>query len=212
MRRWRRCYYDAFSRFYDAFVTLHSRDRLDAARRFLTDQVPVQTGDSVLDLCTGTGTLLPYLQTKVGVRGQIVGVDFSSGMLRKAGEKTKALTNVCLVEADVACLPFEANSFDAVTCSHAFYELKGSTRERALREIVRVLKPNGAFLMMEHEVPSTPLTKALFYLRLLLAGSGHAVAFLRLEETCLAKFFATVEKAVAPGGHSKVLICRKGCA
>lgn len=209
MRRFRRLYYDLFAPFYDGFVALHSHDRLDSARGFLTGLVPVQKGGAVLDLCTGTGTLLPYLQAKVGKQGKVVGVDFSAGMLRKAREKTGAIMNVYLVEADAGSLPFEAESFDAVTCSHAFYELKGTTRERALREIVRVLKPNGAFLMMEHEVPLTPVAKALFYLRLLLAGSGHAVALLRLEITLLAKFFATAEKVVAPGGRSKVLICRK---
>lgn len=212
MRHGRRIYYDCFAPFYDGFVALHSHDKLDSARKFLTDLVPARNGDSILDLCTGTGTLLAYLQARVGKRGQVVGVDFSSGMLRKAREKAGALRNVSLVEADAARLPFEDESFNAVTCSHAFYELKGPTRECALREVVRVLKPNGAFLMMEHEVPSRPFTKALFYLRLLLAGSGHAVAFLRLEEKSLAKSFASIEKVVAPGGRSKVLICRKVCA
>ncbi len=212
MRRWRRIYYDTFAPFYDGFVALHSHDRSDSARKFLTDLVPVQSGDSVLDICTGTGTLLTYLAAKAGAHGRVVGVDFSSGMLRKASEKTRRWTNVRLVEADVTRLPFAAESFGAVTCSHAFYELKGPARERALREIVRVLHPHGAFLMMEHEAPTKPVTKALFYLRLLVAGSGHAVAFLRQEEALLAQFFATVEKVVAPGGRSKVLVCRKGCA
>ena len=50
------------------------------------------------------------------------------------------------------CLSVGA-SFDAVTCSHAFYELKGETQERTLREILRILKPGKTFLMMEHDVP-----------------------------------------------------------
>ena len=149
MRRCRRFYYNLFSRFYDGFVALHSRDRLDAARRFLTDQVPVQNGDAVLDVCTGTGTLLAYLQAKVGATGQVVGVDFSSGMLRKAREKTRTVMNIRLMEADAGNLPFAAGSFDAVTCSHAFYELKGETRYGALRnpsrlEAVRDLSHDGA--------------------------------------------------------------------
>ncbi|MGC9197770.1 MAG: methyltransferase domain-containing protein [Acidobacteriaceae bacterium] len=212
MRRFRRLYYDIFSRFYDRFVALHSHDRLDSARGFLTAIVPAEEGGVVLDLCTGTGTLLPYLQAKVGEQGRVVGVDFSVGMLRKAREKTSRLRNVLLVEAEAERLPFEDESFDAVTCSHAFYELKGLARERALGEIVRVLKPNGAFLMMEHEIPLSPVTKALFYLRLLLAGSGHAFAFLKQELSLLGGYFASVEKVAAPGGRSKVVICRKRCA
>ncbi len=178
----------------------------------MTDQVPVQDGGSVLDVCTGTGTLLAYLQAKVGATGQVVGVDFSCGMLRKARGKTRTLTNIRLMEADADNLPFATGSFDAVTCSHAFYELKGETRDRALREILRVLKPCGTFLMMEHEVPSSPVIRALFYLRLKMAGASRVVGFLGQEQALLARHFADVEKLVAPGGRSKIMICRKGCA
>jgi demethylmenaquinone methyltransferase/2-methoxy-6-polyprenyl-1,4-benzoquinol methylase len=162
MRRGRRAYYDVVSRFYDGFVALHSRDTQGVARKFLVDRVPVQNGSSVLDLCTGTGTLLTHLQAKVGPNGQVVGVDFSPGMLKVAREKTTSFANVCFVEADAGRLPFADGTFDAVTCSHAFYELKGETQERALQEIVRVLRPSGAFLMMEHDVPSNPFVRALF--------------------------------------------------
>jgi demethylmenaquinone methyltransferase/2-methoxy-6-polyprenyl-1,4-benzoquinol methylase len=65
----RRAYYDKFSRFYDRFVALHSRDPESLARRFLADRLPVQNGGSVLDVCTGTGTVLFRLQAKVGRDG-----------------------------------------------------------------------------------------------------------------------------------------------
>ena len=162
MRRGRRAYYDSFSRFYDRFVALHSRDRPGLARKFLVDRVPVPNGGSVLDLCTGTATLLTWLQAKVGADGRVVGVDFSHGMLKAAQEKTKSFANVYLVEADAGCLPFVTGAFDAVTCSHAFYELKGEAQDRALQEIVRVLRPQGTFLMMEHDVPVNPFVRALF--------------------------------------------------
>ena len=209
MRRTRQAYYDRFSTFYDRFVALHSRDKQGLARKFLVDCVPVESGSSVLDLCTGTGTLLIHLQTKVGRGGQVFGVDFSPGMLKMAKKKTKSFANVDLVEADAGSLPFEAGSFDAVTCSHAFYELKGETQDQALREIVRVLKPKGTFLMMEHDVPANPFVRVLFYLRLAFVGSGRAVTFLRHEREVLERYFGSVEKVEAPAGRSKVMICRK---
>jgi ubiquinone/menaquinone biosynthesis C-methylase UbiE len=209
MRRARRAYYDWFSRFYDRFVALHSRDKQGVARKFLVDRLPINTGGSVLDLCTGTATLLPFLQTKVGSEGRVVGVDFSHGMLKVAKEKTRSFSNVYLVEADAGSLPFVAGAFDAITCSHAFYELKGETQDRALQEIVRVLKPKGAFLMMEHDIPPNPFVRALFYLRLAFIGSGRAITFLRHERELLEKYFGSVEKILAPAGRSKVMICRK---
>ena len=209
MRRARRVYYDWFSRFYDGFVALHSRDKQGLARKFLVDRLPTQNGGVVLDLCTGTATLLPLLQAKVGPEGQVVGVDFSHGMLKVAQQKTRSFANIYLVEADVGSLPFATGIFDAVICSHAFYELKGDTQDRALQEIVRVLKPKGAFLMMEHDVPPNPFVRALFYLRLAFIGAGRAINFLRREQEVLERYFAIVEKVVAPAGRSKVMICGK---
>jgi ubiquinone/menaquinone biosynthesis C-methylase UbiE len=209
MRHMRRAYYDKFSRYYDRFVALHSRDTQGLARKFLADRLPAQNGGSVLDVCTGTATLLSHLQAKVGRDGQVVGADFSHGMLKVAHEKTRNFPNVYLAEANAGRLPFAAGTFDAVTCSHAFYELKGETQDRALREIVRVLKPKGAFFMMEHDVPSHPCVRALFCLRLALMGAGRTVTFLRHEREVLEGYFGSVEKVVAPAGRSKVMICRK---
>lgn len=205
----RRVYYDIFSRFYDGFVALHSRDRHGQARKFLVEKVPVGQDGTVLDICTGTGTLLPYLQANVGAGGQVVGVDFSPGMLKMAQKKTSDLTNIRLVQADADSLPFAPETFDAVTCSHAFYELKGETQKRALQEIVRVLKPGGTFLMMEHDVPSNLFVKILFYFRLAFIGSGRAVTFLRHEQKTLEGYFESVEKIVSPAGRSKIMVCRK---
>ena len=209
MRRTRRAYYNKFSRFYDRFVALHSRDTQGLARKFLTDQLPVANDASLLDICTGTATLLSYLQAKVGPDGRVVGLDFSHGMLKVAHDKTRDFSNVQLVEADADCLPFVTGTFDAVTCSHAFYELKGETQNRALQEVVRVLRPQGTFLMMEHDVPSNAFVRALFYLRLAFIGAGRAISFLRHEQEVLEGYFRSVEKVVPPTGRSKVMICRK---
>ena len=209
MRRGRRVYYDVFSRFYDRFVALHSHDKQGLARKFLVDQIPVENASAVLDLCTGTGTLLTHLQAGVGPSGHFVGADFSHGMLKMAKAKTRGCANVCFVEADAGCLPFMNGVFDAVTCSHAFYELKGDTQREALHEIVRVLKPGGDFLMMEHDVPVNPIVKALFYLRLTFIGAGRAIDFLRHEQEVLERHFTSVEKVVGPAGRSKIMICRK---
>jgi demethylmenaquinone methyltransferase/2-methoxy-6-polyprenyl-1,4-benzoquinol methylase len=130
-------------------------------------------------------------------------------MLKAARGETRCFPNIHVVAADAGWLPFATGSFDAVTCSHAFYELKGETQTWALEEILRVLGPKGVFLMMEHDVPSNFLPRTLFYVRLTIAGSGRAVAFLRREREVLGGYFGRVEKVSGPGGRSKVLICRK---
>lgn len=209
VKNYRRSYYNLFSRFYDRFVALHASDAQHIARRYLAELVPVSEGDRVLDLCTGTGSLLPYLCRKVGGDGSVVGVDFSRGMLAVNRRKASGFGNIHLVEAEAAALPFIEGSFDAVTCSHAFYELKGKTQGQALREILRVLKPGKAFLMMEHDIPANSLVRALFYLRLLSMGAKRAVAILKHESSLLGSYFRLVERVASPSGRSKILICWK---
>lgn len=209
MGRVRRAYYDAFAPWYDRFVALHSGDMQGEARRFLAERVPAGEGDSVLDLCTGTGTLLPLLRSKVGAAGRVAGADFSLGMLRAGRAKTKGFRNVHQVQADAASLPFRDDSFAAVTCSHAFYELKGETQDSALCEVLRVLRPGGAFLMMEHDVPRNLFVRLLFWVRLASMGTGRAFSVLRQERNLFERYFSRVAKIEAPERRSKVFLCCK---
>jgi ubiquinone/menaquinone biosynthesis C-methylase UbiE len=205
----RQIYYNAFSRFYDRFVALHSSDAQGAAREYLSNMVPASEGDRILDMCTGTGSLLLRLRKRLEGGGLVVGVDFSRGMLHVNQKKTETYENICLVEADVASLPFPAQSFDAITCYHAFYELKGESQERSLQEILRVLKPGKVFLMMEHDLPEKPLVRAMFYLRLASMGAKSAINILRHEKMMLGRYFRRVEKVITPTGRSKIMLCRK---
>jgi len=208
MKNLRRSYYDSFSKFYDRFVSLHSKVPHGVMKKFLAELVSAEDGERVLDICCGTGSLLLELGERTSSRGLAVGLDFSRGMLMVSRGKTHMYPNICLVQADAGALPFTSQSFDAVTCTHAFYELKGTAQERALREIVRVLKPGKAFFMVEHDLPSNPLIRILYYLRLASMGARRAVLILRRERNTLERYFSTVEKISAPTGKSKILLCR----
>jgi ubiquinone/menaquinone biosynthesis C-methylase UbiE len=207
MRTWRKKYYDYFSKYYDRFVALHSSDRGGNLRAYLADQAGLFEGDRVLDICSGTGSLLLTLGEKTGPGGLAVGVDFSMGMLKAAREKVGAAPHVYLIQGDAGCLPFRDTAFDAVTCTHAFYELKGPSQDACLKEIKRTLKPAKPFLMMEHEVPSRRLIRYLFYLRMFSMGAGRALQILRHEKRLLLTYFSSALKMRAPTGNSKIWIC-----
>jgi ubiquinone/menaquinone biosynthesis C-methylase UbiE len=203
--RFRIHYYDAFSRVYDRFVAAHSRDPLGALRNLLAQRAALRGGDRVLDLCTGTGAMLPALAQRAGRAGLVVGLDFSRGMLQQARRKTAGMSGVVLVRADAECLPFRERSFDAVTCSHAFYELKGTGVDRTLKEIVRALRPDGRFLMMEHEAPEKPVLRVLFHVRLLSMGLRTAREVIGREEALFRRYFSVVERIVTQAGQSKIV-------
>jgi demethylmenaquinone methyltransferase/2-methoxy-6-polyprenyl-1,4-benzoquinol methylase len=199
-------YYDLFAHVYDRFVEAHSGDREGRMREVLAEATALRTGGRAVDLCTGTGAMLPALAHRAGTEGLVVGVDFSRGMLDQAREKTGDTPGVALVRADVQRLPFRDRSLDVVTCSHAFYELKGEGAERAVAEVARTLRPGGRFLLMEHEVPVKPVLRVLFYIRLLSMGLGKALEILGHEEELFGRYFRRVERMVTATGGSKILL------
>lgn len=207
MRKFRRKYYDLFSKFYDRFIALHATDRQGVLRAVLAEETAAQPGDRVLDICTGTGATLASLAGRVGETGLVVGLDFSSGMLKAAREKMRANYTVCLVQADCGRLPFKSGAFAAVTCSHAFYELKGATQVDTLKEIKRCLAPGKPFLMMEHEVPQNRFVRLLFYVRLMSMGRERATQVLKHERGFLKRHFSHVRRSVTITGKSKLYIC-----
>jgi len=208
MRKFRRFYYDVFSKYYDKFIALHSLDSQEELREFFSKTIPVKANDSILDLCTGTGSFLPYFQKSVGANGRVVGIDFSINMLKMSKEKIKNFENIFVIQAEVEALPFIENNFDAVTCSHSFYQLKGKSQHQLLKETIRILKPGKSFLMMEHNIPKNLLIRFLFYIRFLSIGLKNAITILRHERESLEKYFGKVQKITTPSGRSIIMICK----
>jgi demethylphylloquinol methyltransferase len=209
VRTGRRRYYDIFSNFYDAFIQLHSRGDKDDTREFLVESACLGNRPSprIIDICCGTGSVILAFKERYP-ESEAIGYDFSPGMLRKAREKDGS-GRVKFVEGDAAALPFDDCSFDVVTCSHALYELKGESRERALREMKRVVRPDGLVLIMEHEVPRRPLIRLLFYIRMLSMGSEDAREFVRGGVEPYERIFPRVSLSHSSSGKSRLMSCRK---
>ena len=137
----------------------------------------------------------------------VIGLDFSEGMLKVAKEKWKEVDQVTLIKADAEYLPFKRNTFDAITCAHAFYEISGKMVGDFLIEVARVLKKGKPFLIMEHEVPENRFVRMLFYLRLLTMGAKKAIEILHHEVVLFERYFRNVERAETPTGRSKIMVC-----
>ncbi|MDU8885236.1 bifunctional demethylmenaquinone methyltransferase/2-methoxy-6-polyprenyl-1,4-benzoquinol methylase UbiE [Yeosuana sp. MJ-SS3] len=109
--------------------------------------------DSILDIATGTGDLaIQFSETSAS---KIVGLDISKGMLEigKVKVEKKGLQDrVELVLGDSENMIFQDNSFDVVTV--AFGVRNFENLEKGLKEIYRVLKPKGTFVILETSVPA----------------------------------------------------------
>ncbi|RZJ69855.1 bifunctional demethylmenaquinone methyltransferase/2-methoxy-6-polyprenyl-1,4-benzoquinol methylase UbiE [Flavobacterium sp.] len=107
----------------------------------------------ILDIATGTGDLA-ILMSQTNAT-EIVGLDLSEGMLevgRKKVSERKLDGKITLVQGDSENLPFEDNSFDAVTVGFGVRNFE--TLEKGLAEILRVLRPNGIFVILESSNPT----------------------------------------------------------
>ena len=112
-----------------------------------------QKPDLVLDIATGTGDLAINL-AKTGAT-KIIGLDISEGMLavgRKKIAKEQLSGKIEMVQGDSEALPFENNSFDAITVAFGVRNFENLKKGRA--EIHRVLKPGGIFVVLETSVPT----------------------------------------------------------
>jgi demethylmenaquinone methyltransferase / 2-methoxy-6-polyprenyl-1,4-benzoquinol methylase len=112
-----------------------------------------------LDLCCGTGDMTFALlkQTKKS-RAQIAGADFSHAMLRRAKAKSRGKASPAensapvWIEADALVLPFPDRYFNLVTSAFGFRNL--ADYDAGLREIARVLKPEGQCGILDFGEPN----------------------------------------------------------
>src|SRR5260370_2946628 len=88
------------------------------------------------------------------VHAEVVGVDLSPAMLRRA-ERRRRLSpaNVTLMEMNVAHLEFPDASFDAAVASFLFCVLPDELQLAALQELGRVVKPKGTIRLLEYTRP-----------------------------------------------------------
>jgi demethylmenaquinone methyltransferase/2-methoxy-6-polyprenyl-1,4-benzoquinol methylase len=121
-------------------------------RKKVLEMVRKSNPKTILDIATGTGDLAILMsQTKAE---KIIGLDISAGMLEVGVQKiaAKNLTQTIeMVLGDSENMPFEDDYFDAITV--AFGVRNFENLEKGLAEILRVLKPNGTFVILETSVP-----------------------------------------------------------
>lgn len=143
-------------------------------RKKVVKLVNETTPKTILDIATGTGDLaIALAKTNAD---KIIGLDISSGMLDIGKQKIlkKELQNtIDMVLGDSEKMPFDDDTFDAITV--AFGVRNFETLEKGLSEILRVLKPNGIFVILETSVPKkTPFKQGYkFYTKFILPVIGR---------------------------------------
>jgi len=146
---------------YDLFNDLITQGFHRHWKNQVVDKAQLSPGDKAVDLCCGTGDITERLAKKVGTQGQVVGLDFSIGMLQVARSRDPE-GNCLFLQGDAMKLPFASASLDAVTVG---FGLRNLVRiEDCFAEVLRVLKPGGRFISLDMGKVKVPVAKSVFRL------------------------------------------------
>jgi len=158
---------------HDQFTSIAATyDRADAMlslglhflwKRATVRRLGLEPGASVLDVCGGTADLALHAARRLEPSGRVVVCDFNRPMMEtgrgKSGRGRKGGI-VTFVQGDAEVLPFPDASFDAVTIGFGLRNLVDL--DKGIREIFRVLKPDGCFAALEFSLPRRRWQRSLY--------------------------------------------------
>jgi ubiquinone/menaquinone biosynthesis C-methylase UbiE len=134
--------YDRISRYYDCVSGIFERKYTGMA----LERLAVREGETVLEIGFGTGYCLKKIAESVGPEGKVCGIDLSAGMMAVAKKrlfKAGLMDRVELHTGDAADLPFDDGTFNAAFMSFVLELFDTPEIPKVLRQIKRVLKPEG---------------------------------------------------------------------
>ncbi|MFW9777341.1 MAG: class I SAM-dependent methyltransferase [Candidatus Heimdallarchaeota archaeon] len=141
--------YDWYSTFYDRF----EQPMEQMVFRDLRSLIIGSLRGKILEVGVGTGKNIQYYQSQT----QVIGVDISPNMLKKAKQKLSSFhgKRIELKLMDVEELSFKDENFNIVLCTFVLCSVPNPTN--AIQEMLRVLKPRGHLILIEHVLSKIPL-------------------------------------------------------
>ena len=144
--------------------------RKKAVRQIADQKRPIK----VLDVACGTADFTIEIAQKVAPGSIVTGVDISEGMMAVGKEKIKkAGVSAELYVADCEALPYEDDTFDRISVGFSVRNFEHL--EIGIKEMFRVLRPDGKVVILEVSVPSNPVIRwcyKLYFLKILPAVGG----------------------------------------
>jgi ubiquinone/menaquinone biosynthesis C-methylase UbiE len=139
--------YDLHGWFFDTCVF---RGKGRELRQRAASLAGLQSGDQVLDVGCGTGTLALEVQRRVGSAGRVVGIDPGAEQIARARAKAvRRNVPIAFQVGVIEQLAFPDQTFDVVLSTLMMHHLPVSLKVQGLAEIARVLKPGGRVVIAD---------------------------------------------------------------
>jgi demethylmenaquinone methyltransferase / 2-methoxy-6-polyprenyl-1,4-benzoquinol methylase len=152
-----RAMFDRIARVYDRMNSVMTAGLHHRWRQRAADLAALRPGDRALDVATGTGDLAIELAGRVAPDGEVIGSDFSTGMLDLARAKAPSLH---WEWGNALDLPYGDDAFAAATVG--FGARNFSDLDRGLAEMARVVRPGGRVVVLEITTPQRPPLSTFF--------------------------------------------------
>lgn len=127
----------------------------DALMRGLLDEAGLAHGMRVLDLGCGRGDVTRLAAARVGTEGEVIGVDRDTAALAQARESSGAMPQVRFLEYDLARLPRDLGTVDAVIGRRVLMYLPDAAA--VIERCVHMLAPGGRVAFQEHDLSRMPM-------------------------------------------------------
>jgi len=163
-------------------------------------------GTEILEVGVGTGKNMPFYP--VGVK--LTAIDLTPGMLERARKRAADLRlHVALKIGDVQALEFLDSSFDAIAATYVFCSVANPVM--GLKELGRVLKPDGKIYLLEHmRIQSEPFGKLMDAINpLVVRMMGANINRRTLDNIQTAGLKIESIQDLAMGGMFKMIVARK---
>lgn len=182
--------YDPFVRFISSFFGGEQNLRM-----LIIDKMDLKPDQRILDVCCGTGTLCAMIAGMIGDTGEVVGIDLSENMLKKAEKKRKDNMRFCLSNAEE--IPYSDGYFDRACVTFGLHEMPHSVRMNVLCEISRVLNADGKIIILDYSYPRRRLVRLLFNIWMLVEG-GTARDFIGRDLSSMVRDagFDVIERSI----------------
>jgi ubiquinone/menaquinone biosynthesis C-methylase UbiE len=152
---------------YDKYMKRITLGREDALRMMTVNLAQVKPGDCVLEIGCATGTLSLAAKRQAGPTGKVFGIDIIPGMIEVSRKKAAlAELDVTFLLGNIEEIPFPNEHFDVVMCSFMIFHMSEKVRSKGIKEISRVLKPNGSLLVLDLGLPTKTLSRSILKLLL----------------------------------------------